>query len=90
MRRQSGVFARKNAALVGHKLLEQRDVLVVQRVERKVDFRLRAGGADFERLRPCRGRRVRLVFRDEFFVAWEKGYLISRCTVGGAARGCIS
>ena len=48
MRRQPRVFAWKNAPLVRHKLLEQGDVLVVQGIERKVDFRLWTGCADFD------------------------------------------
>ena len=34
MRRQAGVFAGQDAALVGHKLPEQGDVLEIERVAR--------------------------------------------------------
>ena len=47
MRRESCIFSREDAALVGDKLLEQSDVFVFQGVKRKIDFRLGAGGSDF-------------------------------------------
>jgi hypothetical protein len=40
MRRQAGVFARQDAALVGHELLEQGGVLEIQRVDGEVNLRL--------------------------------------------------
>ncbi len=46
MRRQSRVFTGKNAPLVGDELFEQIDVLEIQSVKSKIDFRLWAR-------RPC-------------------------------------
>ncbi len=42
---QAGIFAGQNAAVIGGKLLEQDDILEVHRVDREIDFRLRAGRA---------------------------------------------
>ena len=44
MRGQAGVFPRQNAALIGHKLLQQVGVLKVQGVNGEVDLGLRPGG----------------------------------------------
>ena len=44
-RGQAGVFPRQNAALIGHERAEQVRVLVVERVNGEVDFRLRTRGA---------------------------------------------
>jgi hypothetical protein len=43
MRGQAGVFARQDAALIGHELPEQIGVLEIQRVGGEVNLRLRAG-----------------------------------------------
>ena len=47
MRGHAGVFARKNAALVGHILAQQIGVLEIQRVLGEVNLRLGAGRAVF-------------------------------------------
>ena len=44
---QAGVFARQNAALIGHELFEQRDILIIQGIKGEVDLRLGPGNADF-------------------------------------------
>jgi hypothetical protein len=49
MRRHAGVFARQNAALIGHVLLEQGGVLEIERVLGEVNFWLRARRAVFRR-----------------------------------------
>ena len=67
MRGESCVFARENAALVGDKLLEQGDILIIQGIKREINFRF-GQGSNFRsaRLAASRGR---LVFRDVFCVA---------------------
>jgi hypothetical protein len=47
MSRQTGVFSRENASLVGHKLLEQIGVLEIKSVHGEIDFWFRPGSADF-------------------------------------------
>ena len=46
---QSGVFARQDASLVGHKLLQKIDVLVVQGIDGEVNLGLGTLGADLGR-----------------------------------------
>jgi hypothetical protein len=74
VRGHAGVFAWQDAALVGHILLEQGDVLEIQGVLGEVDFRLRAG-------RPVFGRAA--VTALIFFGIRLAGhnYLISLCKV---------
>ena len=47
MRGQPGVFAGKNAALIGHELFEQIDVLEIERVKSEINFWLGPGSARF-------------------------------------------
>jgi len=47
MGRKTRVLARQDAALLGHKLLEQIDVLVVKGIDCEIDFWLWTWGADF-------------------------------------------
>ena len=47
MRGEAGVFAREDAALIGHKRAEQVRVLKVQSVHREINLRLRAWCAFF-------------------------------------------
>src|SRR5512138_3737694 len=47
MRRQPGVLARQDAAVIGHELLEQSDVLEFQRINGEINFRLGPGCAFF-------------------------------------------
>jgi hypothetical protein len=49
MRRQPSVFARKNAALVRHKLPQQGGVFEIERIDRKVDLGFRARSPHFHR-----------------------------------------
>ena len=58
MRRQAGVFARQDAALVGHELPEQVDVLEIERVNGEIDLGLRARGARFAVRGPAAACRV--------------------------------
>jgi len=43
MRRQPGIFAGQNASLVRHKLAQQRNILVIQRIEREIILGLGRG-----------------------------------------------
>jgi len=66
VRGQTGVFAGKNAALVGHELLEQSDILEIKRIKGEINLWFRTGCPVFHRaLSPL------LVF---FFIgfAWHK------------------
>ena len=74
MGRETSVFSGKNAALVGHELLEQGDILEIQRVSGEINFRLRTMRADF-----ARGAFAFCFIEIGF--AWHNVYLISRCTV---------
>ena len=49
MRREARVFSRQDATLVGHKLLQQVDVFEIERVDRKINFRLRTRRSGFIR-----------------------------------------
>src|ERR1700690_1220393 len=80
MRGHAGVFARQDAALVGHILPEQRDVLEIQRILGGGNFRLRAGRALLGR-----AAAAALVFFG-VGLAWH-GYLISLCKVWRRSAG---
>ena len=49
MRRQTGILARENAALVGHKLPEQVSVFEIESVDGKIDLGFRTGCTDFSK-----------------------------------------
>ena len=67
VRGQTGVFARKNTALVGNELFEQGDVFEIERIEGEIDFRLRPRRPVFHRAALA----TRLVFIFVYF-AWHK------------------
>ena len=72
MRGHPGVFARQDAALVGHELPEQVGVLEIQRVDGKINFRFWTRRAIFRGA----ARTAAFPFVSVGF-AWH-GYLISR------------
>jgi hypothetical protein len=47
MRGQTGVFAGQDAALVGHELPQQVDILEIKRIGREIDFWFGPRGAHF-------------------------------------------
>src|SRR5882724_6549445 len=55
MRRQAGIFAGQNPALVGHELLEQIGVLEIQRIRREINLGLGPGRANFIGTGPAAG-----------------------------------
>ena len=78
MRGQAGVFARQNAALVGHKLPEQVDVFEIERVNGEINLGLRARACGVRHRGPAATAAVGFV---GVGFAGHKAYLISRCRV---------
>ena len=84
MRRQAGVFAGKNAALVRDELLEQVGVLEIEGVHREVDLGFGARGTDFG---DAVATAAAAFITVRVGLAWHKSYLISRCNVCRRSAG---
>src|SRR5437660_2397113 len=83
MGRQAGVFARKDAAGFGDKLLEQIDVFVIERIGSEINLGLGSRGADFHDASSPRAA-TRFV---NVGLARHEPYLISRCNVWRRRNG---
>src|SRR5262249_4927163 len=85
MGRQAGVLPGQDAALIGDELLEQVDVLIIQRIDREVDLGLGTNDAGLA------SAAAAVAVATAGFVgvgfAWHRVYLISRCSVWRRRNG---
>src|SRR5262245_31192224 len=83
MRRQTCVLTRQDTTGIGHELLQEVDVLVLQRVHRKIDLWLRPRRAGFRGAAAPSSISIGPI---DIGLAWHS-YLISRCKVWRRRKG---
>ena len=88
MRRQSGIFAWQDSALVGDKLPQKINIFKIECISREVYFRLWSWGAHFDNRTPGAAGSAPVRFVRTSF-AWHKEWLFNFAVDGMAAKGRV-